>query len=149
MLKTLSVLHTPELLHALASMGHGDEIALVDCHFPAASVARRLVRLDGATLPSALKACLQLVPLDTFVDDPAVRMLQVDAPDEIPEVQQICQKEIDASEGRHVELGGISREAFYERARAAYAVIATGELRTYGCILIKKGVVEPSASSSL
>ncbi len=60
MLKTLNVLHTPDLLHALASMGHGDEIALVDCHFPSVSVARRLVRLDGASLPETrlLHACV-------------------------------------------------------------------------------------------
>jgi len=141
MLKTLSVLHTPELLHALASMGHGDELALVDCHFPAASVAQRLVRLDGSDLPAALEACLHLIPLDTFVADPAARMLQVHAPSEVPEVQQLCQKEIDAAEGKHIELAGISREVFYERARNAYAVVATGEQRTYGCILIKKGVV--------
>jgi L-fucose mutarotase len=144
MLKTLSVLHTPELLHALASMGHGDELALVDCHFPAVSVAQRLVRLDGADIPAALAACLHLMPLDTFVDDPAARMLQVHAPHEIPEVQQLCQKVIDSAEGKHLELAGITREAFYERARRAYAVVATGEQRTYGCILIKKGVVQPS-----
>ncbi|HEY1801306.1 MAG TPA: RbsD/FucU domain-containing protein [Terriglobales bacterium] len=144
MLKTLSVLHTPELLHALASMGHGDELALVDCNFPAASVAQRVVHLDGADLPAALAACLRLFPLDTFVKEPAIRMLQVHAPDEIPEVQQVCQKIIDESEGKHLELAGISREAFYERARKAYAVVATGEPRTYGCILIKKGVVYPS-----
>jgi len=141
MLKTLSVLHTPELLHALASMGHGDEIAIVDCHFPAVSVAQRLVRLDGADVPSVLAACLQLIPLDSFVDEPALRMLQVHAPDEIPEVQMLCQEAIDAAEGKHVKLGGISREAFYERARRAFAVVATGEQRPYGCILIIKGVV--------
>jgi L-fucose mutarotase len=141
MLKTLTVLHTPELLHALASMGHGDEIAIVDCHFPAASMAQRLVRLDGADLPAALAACLHLIPLDTFVEEPAVRMLPVHAPDEIPEVQMLCQEAIDAAEGKHVKLGGISREAFYERARRAFAVVATGEQRPYGCILIKKGVV--------
>ena len=143
MLKTLSMLHTPDLLHALASMGHGDEIALVDCHFPAVSVARRLVRLDGANLPDVLAACLQLMPLDTFVDHPALRMMQVHAPEEIPEVLQLCQKEIDVAESRHVEMAGISREGFYERARAAYAVIATGEQRPYGCVLLKKGVVLP------
>ena len=130
MLKTLSVLHTPELLHALASMGHGDELALVDSNFPAASMARRLVRLDGADLPSVLEACLRLFPLDTFVKDPAIRMMQVHAPDEIPEVQQVCQKIIDQAEGKHQVLAGISREAFYERARNAYAVVITGEART-------------------
>ena len=144
MLKTLNILHTPDLLHALASMGHGDEIALVDCHFPAVSVARRLVRLDGANLPEALAACLHLVPLDTFVPHPAARMMQVHAPDEIPEVLQLCQKEIDAAEKKPVKMVGISREDFYERARAAYAVVATGEQRPYGCVLIKKGVVLPA-----
>ncbi len=107
---------------------------LVDCHFPAVSVAQRLVRLDGADLPAALAACLRLVPLDTFVPDPAARMQQVHAPDEVPEVQQLCQKEIDAAEGRHIELAGIPRETFYDRARKAYAVVVTGEtayLRLY------------------
>jgi len=141
MLKTLNVLHTPELLHALASMGHGDEIALVDCHFPSVSVARRLVRLDGASLPDAVAACLHLMPLDTFVPHPALRMLQVHVPEEIPEVQQLCQEQIDLAEKKRVEMLGVSREEFYERARAAYAVVATGEQRTYGCILLKKGVV--------
>jgi L-fucose mutarotase len=143
MLKTLSVLHTPELLHALASMGHGDEIALVDCHFPAVSMAQRLIRLDGADLPATLAACLQLLPLDTFVPNPAARMMQVHAPDEIPEVQKMCQMELDSAEQKHVELIGITREAFYERARAAFAVILTGEKRTYGCVLLKKGVLFP------
>ena len=141
MLKTLTVLHTPDLLYALASMGHGDEIALVDCHFPSVSVARRLVRLDGASLPDVVAACLQLMPLDTFVPHPALRMLQVHAPEEVPDVQQFCQKQIDLAEKKHLEMVGISREEFYERARAAYAVVATGEQRPYGCILLKKGVV--------
>lgn len=141
MLKTLNVLHTPDLLHALASMGHGDEIALVDCHFPSVSVARRLVRLDGASLPDTVAACLRLLPLDTFVPHPALRMLQVHAPEEVPEVQQLCQKQIDLAENKQVEMLGISREEFYVRARAAYAVVATGEQRPYGCILLKKGVV--------
>jgi L-fucose mutarotase len=72
--------------------GPRDEVALVDCNFPAASTAQRLVRLDGAHLPAALEACIQLLPLDTFVDKPALRMMQVHAPDDIPEVQQECQR---------------------------------------------------------
>jgi L-fucose mutarotase len=146
MLKTLSVLHTPELLHVLASMGHGDDVALVDCNFPAASVARRLVRLDGADLPAALEAVLQLVPLDTFVDSPALRMLQVHAPDEVPEVQKECQEIINRAEGREVALAGIKREEFYEQARKAFAVIYTNELRPYGCLLLKKGVIFPEST---
>lgn len=145
MLKTLSVLHTPELLHTLASMGHGDEIALVDCNYPAVSMSQRLVRLDGANLGEALDACLQLMPLDNFVKERAFRMQQVHAPDEIPEVQQLCQRIIDQAEGKHVELKPIPREAFYERAAKAYAVLLTGEPRPYGCILLKKGVLFPDS----
>jgi L-fucose mutarotase len=146
MLKTLSVLHTPELLHTLASMGHGDEIAVVDCNFPAASTGQRVVHLAGADLPAALAACLHLIPLDTFVEEPAGRMLQEHAPEEIPEVQQMCQKEIDKAEGRHVKLAGIPRHDFYARAGKAYAVVLTGEPRPYGCIIIKKGVIVPKRS---
>lgn len=145
MLKTLKVLHTPDLLHTLASMGHGDEIALVDSNFPAVSMGRRVVRLDGATLADALEACLQLMPLDNFVDEPAFRMQQVHAPDEIPEVQQTCQQIIDRAEGKHVALKGIPRQAFYERAQQAFAILITGEQRPYGCILLKKGVVFPAS----
>lgn len=143
MLKTLSVLHTPELLHTLAAMGHGDEIAIVDANFPATTNAQRLIRFDGTDLPSVLEATLQLLPLDTFVDEPVARMMQVHAPDEVPEVQKICQVIIDKAEGRRIRVAGITREAFYERARKAFAIVATGELRLYGCILLKKGVIFP------
>jgi L-fucose mutarotase len=141
MLKNLSRLHSPELLHTLASMGHGDDIAIVDAHFPAVSMAQRLVRLDGVDAPAALEACLRLIPLDTFVENPALRMEVVHNPDELPEVQHEFQKVIDQEEGKHVPLAKLERHAFYERAKKAYAILATGELRPYGCILIKKGVV--------
>jgi L-fucose mutarotase len=97
--------------------------------------------LDGVSGPAALEACLRLIPLDTFVDEPALRMEVVQDPDQIPEVQQQFQKVIDQEEGKHWPLGKIERYAFYERAKNAYAIIATGELRPYGCILVKKGVV--------
>ena len=144
MLKTLTKLHTPELLHALASMGHGDELALVDCHYPAVTNARRLVRLDGADLPEALSACLQLMPLDSFVKQPALRMAVIGAPRKVPEVLQICQQVIDKWEGRHVPIAAIERHAFYERSRQAFAIVLTGEQRVYGNIIVKKGVVVQS-----
>src|SRR4029077_19339496 len=143
MLKNLSPLHTPELLHTLASMGHGDETVVVDALFPAVSMAKKLIRLDGVSAPAALEACLQLILLDTFVDDPALRMEVVHDPNEIPEVQKEFQKVIDQGEGKHVPLVKIERHAFYERAKKAFAIIATGELRTYGFVIIKKGVILP------
>jgi len=106
-------------------------------------MAKRLIRLDGVSAPAALQACLQLIPLDTFVDDPALRMEVVHDPNEIPEVQNEFQEVIDQEEGKHVPLVKIERHAFYERAKEAFAIIATGEQRTYGCVIVKKGVILP------
>ena len=141
MLKNLTSLHTPELLHTLASMGHGDDIVVVDAHFPAVSMAQRLIRLDGVSAPAALDAILQLIPLDSFVDDPALRIEVVGKPDEIPAVQKEFQAVIDKREGKSSPMGKLERFAFYERAKKAFAIVATGELRTYGCVIIKKGVI--------
>ncbi|MEJ2478585.1 MAG: RbsD/FucU domain-containing protein [Acidihalobacter sp.] len=144
MLKNLSRLHTPELLYILAAMGHGDELVLVDANYPSESMARQLVRMDAADLPEVLDACLQLMPLDNFVDEPAMRMEPVDAPDEVPAVQQECQQIIDRHEGAaRFTLAGVERHAFYDRSREAFAIVATGEQRPYGCLILKKGVVFP------
>ena len=143
MLRNLNPLLSADLLQALRTMGHGDEIAMVDANFPAASVARRLIRLDGADLIEAGAAVLSVLPLDSFVEHTALRMELVDKPDEIPELQQEFQRLVEASAGRSLPMGGIERHAFYERARRAYAVVATGERSPYGCIILIKGVIKP------
>ena len=104
MLKNLSSLHTPELLHALASMGHCDEILIADANLPAVSMAQRLVRLDGIGSSAALEAVLRLIPLNSswIVLRSVWRWLA--SRHEIPEVQQEFQKIIDQAEGRHVAL---------------------------------------------
>ena len=141
MLKGLDPLLSPDLLHVLAQMGHGDEIALVDRNFPAASTARRLVRLDGCDPPAAVRAVLSVLPLDTFVDRPLAAMQVVDKPAEIPAVQQQVFAIARELEAREVEVERVERFAFYERARAAFAVVATSEARPYGCVLLTKGVI--------
>ena len=141
MLKGLSPLLTPDLLHVLASMGHGDELVLADSNFPAASHARRLVQMSGVDTPQVLDAVLSGLPLDDFVDQPALTMQVVGDVSAVPEVVQA----FDASLRRHgmVASASIERFAFYDRARAAFAIVATGECRVYGNILLKKGVVRP------
>jgi L-fucose mutarotase len=141
MLKGIDPLLNAELLHILRAMGHGDDLALVDRNFPAASVARRLVTLDGVDIPRAGRAILSVFPLDSFVDKPALRMQVVGKPDDVPEVQQQMQAEIDKAEGKSWPMGSLERFAFYERAKEAFAVVATGESRGYGCFLLKKGVI--------
>jgi L-fucose mutarotase len=148
MLKKLDPLLNADLLYALRAMGHGDELVICDTNFPADSVAREtmlgdLIRVDGVSAPRLARAILSVMPLDTFVDDAALRMEVVGKPDEIPPVQQEVQKEIDRAEGRSWPLGSIERMAFYERAKQAYCVVQSGETRFYGCFILKKGVIPP------
>lgn len=145
MLKGIDPLLTPELLAVLAAMGHGDELAIVDANFPAESCARRLVRVPGAGSPRLLAAILSLLPLDDFVDEPAVVMAVVGDPTAEPEVCREFRAVLAQAEGRAVPLGRLERHAFYERTRQAFAVVQTGERRFYGNILIKKGVLPPEA----
>ena len=46
------------------------------------------------------------------------------------------------AEGDAVRTGHIERFAFYERAKKAYAVIATGEGALYANLILKKGVIK-------
>jgi L-fucose mutarotase len=144
MLKMLDPLLSPDLLHALAAMGHGDELAIVDANFPAATMARRLVRLNGIDAPRALAAVLSLLPLDDFVEAPLAVMRDPNAAED-PPVLAAFKQAARAAEGREVTFEAVERFAFYDRAREAFAVLATGEQRLYGCILVKKGVIRPPA----
>ena len=140
MLKGLHPLISPSLLTVLAEMGHGDELAIIDANFPAATMARRLVHMPGLPAPQVLEAVLTLLPLDDFVSSPAAIM----APSQgRPPVAADFQQALDAAQGSAVAIEDIERFAFYERARAAFAVVATGETRLYGCILVRKGVIRP------
>jgi L-fucose mutarotase len=148
MLKSIDPLLNADVLCALRAMGHGDALVLCDTNFPADSVARqtvlgRLLRIDGVDAPRAARAILSVLPLDTFVDHAALRMEVVDKPDEVPPVQAEVQREIDRAEGKASPMGSIERFAFYERAKQAYCVIATGERRFYGCFVFQKGVIPP------
>jgi L-fucose mutarotase len=151
MLKLIDPSLNADVLHALKSMGHGDELVLCDTNFPADSVARhtvlgRLLHIDNVSAARAAKALLSLMPLDNFVDQPALRMEIAGAPNEIPPVQVEVQSEIDRAEERSCPMGSIERMAFYERARKAYCVIRSGERRFYGCFIFKKGVVSPDVA---
>ena len=143
MLKGLDLLLSADLLHVLAAMGHGDELAVVDANFPAAALARRLVHLDGIEAPRALAAVLSLMPLDDFVPAP-LAIMQDPAAREDPPVIAGFRETARAAEGREVAFEALERFAFYERARGAFAILATGEQRLYGCLLARKGVIRPA-----
>jgi L-fucose mutarotase len=150
LLKNIDPLLNADVLQALRAMGHGDSLVVCDTNFPADSVARRtavgrLLRIDAVGTARAARAILSVMPLDSFIDDAAARMEIVGRPAEIPPVQQEVQQEIDRAEGKAWPMVSIERMAFYERAKRAYCVIATGERRFYGCFIFTKGVIPPDA----
>ncbi len=141
MLKGISPLLSPELLKVLAEMGHGDELVIGDANFPAQSMGQRCIREDGHGGVALLDAILALFPLDTFVEAP-VTLMQV-VPGTMSGDPPIW-KEFAAVVEKHqpgTALGQVERFAFYDRARKAYACVATGERSLYACIILKKGVL--------
>ena len=142
MLKNIPSIIPPDLLKILMEMGHGNEIVIGDGNFPAAAYAQRLVRCDGHGGPEVLDAILKLMPLDTYVDAPLTLMqvVEKDAPE--PEIWSEYRQIAKKYEPDNCKFEQMERYAFYERAKEAYAVIATGESAIYANIILKKGVVK-------
>ena len=147
MLKGIDPLLGPELLAMLRAMGHGDEIVIADANFPAAAKAARLVRLEGASAPRALQAIVSVLPLDDFVPHAAFRMEVSDDPQSVPPV---CAEmaAVLAAAGYERGIEAIERMAFYARAREAFAIVATGEPRFWGNLILKKGAIPPPAGGA-
>jgi L-fucose mutarotase len=144
MLKGLDPLLTADLLWVLRAMGHGDEIVLCDTNYPAQNAAgsRKLIVLPGVDACRIAQAILSVMPLDTFVDAPAMYMA---APERQPvhaEMQEVVSKLTEFP----VTLAPVERFAFYERAKQAFSLIATGETRLYANFIFKKGVIPPSGN---
>ncbi len=139
MLKNISPILSPELLKILMEMGHGDTIVIGDGNFPAASNAKRLVRLDGHGVPEILAAILDLMPLDTYVENPVSLMDNGDEANR-PPIWAEYKKIVEEKEGDK-GFGLVERFQFYEDARNAYCVVATGETAIYANIILQKGVV--------
>jgi L-fucose mutarotase len=140
MLIGLHPLLTPDLLHALAAMGHGDTIALVDANYPATR-GRRLIPLAGAGVAEALEAVLTLLPLDSFVDNPAMVMEVVGESGTVPPAEVDINAVLRAHGAKPARA--MERFAFYDTANAAYAIVHTGERRFYGNVILTKGVIPP------
>jgi L-fucose mutarotase len=150
MLKGIDPVLNADLLWVLKSMGHGDDLIIADLNFPSDSVARetvygKLIRAENVSAARVARAVLSIMPLDSFVEKPALRMEIVGKPNEIPPVQAEVQAEIDRAEGKSWPMGSIERFAFYDLSKKAYAVVQSGERRFYGCFVFKKGVVPPEA----
>jgi L-fucose mutarotase len=146
MLKSIDPVLSADLLWVLAAMGHGDDLALVDANHPAERIARatatgRLIRLPGLTMGRVARAILSVLPIDDFEPDPIRRMQVVGDPAAWPEVQTQVQAEAAVVLGASTTLQGIERFAFYEAAKAGFAVVQVGDPRPYGCFLFRKGII--------
>jgi L-fucose mutarotase len=140
MLKGIPSILSPELLKILMEMGHGDELVIADGNFPAAAIAQRLVRSDGNMVPELLEAIMKFFPLDKYVPKPVALMALVPGETYRPEIWEtyraICKKQ-----EYFTDFESVERFEFYERAKKAYAVIATSETALYANIILKKGVM--------
>ena len=132
MLRGIDPILGPDLLFVLRAMGHGDEIAVVDANYPATDGAKRLIRAEGT----------DAVRIDTFVETAAFRMEVVDDPQSMPPVCRAFDQLVARQAGGH-RVGTLERSEFYARARGCFAIVATGERRLYGNLILKKGVILP------
>jgi L-fucose mutarotase len=142
MLKGIDPLLGPELLAHLRAMGHGDEVVVADANFPSASIARRLIRADGISAVQMLRAILSVLPLDEFVPSAVSVMQIVGSADAFAPITEEFRDIVSTQSGpQFSSFVGLERFAFYDRARQAYAVVATGERRIYGNVILRKGIV--------
>lgn len=144
MLKGISPIVSPALLKALCEMGHGDELVIADGNFPCESIGKNavVVRADGHGTAEILDAVLNLFPLDRYTDKP-VAYMEVVKGDSVtaPVIWKTYEEIFNKYEPDNHGIDITERFAFYERAKNAYLIIATGETSVYANILLKKGVV--------
>lgn len=147
MLKGVDQRLSAEIVHVLMLMGHGDDLVICDVNHPAATIAAettygRLIDMAGCDIPTAARAILTLMPLDTFVPAPVARMQVVGNPDGQVPIFARMQGVVDQAEGRAVTIEALERFDFYAAAKRAFAIIRTADSGPYGCFIMKKGVVD-------
>ncbi|OUP03555.1 fucose isomerase [Anaerofilum sp. An201] len=144
MLKGVPAILSPQLLKVLCEMGHGDEIVIADGNFPAESMGKDavVIRADGHGVPEILDAVLKMIPLDQYVETPAALMEVVPGDDCVPVIWEQYRALLEENGEDPARIEMMERFAFYERAKKAYAIVATGESAIYANILLKKGVVK-------
>ena len=141
MLKNVPKLISPQLLKILCEMGHGDEIVIGDANFPSENYGQRVIRADGIGGEALLDAILTMLPLDTYAESNL--MLMALTPSDEGKVNPVIwekYKTIAKKDGNE-RIAMLERFDFYERAKKAYAVIASGEEAIYANVIIKKGVI--------
>jgi L-fucose mutarotase len=152
MLKGIDPVLTPDLLKLLCEMGHGDEIVLADSNFTANSLAqgRPVIRLPGVDLRRACLAVLSVFPLDSYVERPVGFMKVSDSAEGFltPMQRSVLEAIVGTGAVTAAQIEPIERFAFYDRTRRAQVIVQTGELQPWGNVVLKKGVIVPSAAAT-
>ena len=150
MLIKIDPILSPELLFTLRTMGHGDKLVLADANFPANSMNKNVIRLDGVNIKDAAKAILSVFPLDSFIvsqgGTAANRMEVDDNPNELTETHKEFIKAVKDDSGESWKVGSIERQSFYNEAKKSYAIVITTDARPFGCFILTKGVIKPDGS---
>jgi L-fucose mutarotase len=150
MLIKIDPILSPELLFTLRTMGHGDKLVLADANFPANSMNKNVIRLDGVNIKDAAKAILSVFPLDSFIvsqgGTAANRMEVDDNPNELTETHKEFIQAVKDVSGESWKVGSIERQSFYTEAKKSYAIVTTTDARPFGCFILTKGVIKPDGS---
>ena len=150
MLININPILSPELLFILRSMGHGDKLILADANFPADTMNKRVIRLDGVNIPDAAKAILSVFPLDSFLvsqGQAAASRMEVDEkPEELLDSHKEFINIVKEVSGLNWKVGSIERQSFYEEAKKSYAIVTTTDARPFSCFVMTKGVIKPDGS---
>jgi L-fucose mutarotase len=150
MLIKIDPILSPELLFTLRTMGHGDKLVLADANFPANSMNKNVIRLDGVNIKDAAKAILSVFPLDSFIvsqGGTAANRMEVDEnPNELTETHKEFIKVVKDISGESWKVGSIERQSFYTEAKKSYAIVTTTDARPFGCFILTKGVIKPDGS---
>jgi L-fucose mutarotase len=144
MLKGIDPLLSPELLKLLAEMGHDDALVLADANFTAMSLGagKPVLRLPGVGMVRSMQAVASVLPLATDVAHPVAYMQVGDSPPGYRSALQRDTLAVLAAQGlQDAQAEAVERYAFYERVKAAYAIVVTGELQPWGNFLLRKGVI--------
>ena len=150
MLIKIDPILSPELLFTLRTMGHGDKLVLADANFPANTMNKNVIRLDGVNIRDAAKAILSVFPLDSFIvsqgGTAANRMEVDDNPNELTETHKEFIQAVKDVSGENWKVGSIERQSFYEESKKSYAIVTTTDARPFGCFILTKGVIKPDGS---
>ena len=123
-------------------MGHGDEIVIADGNFPSSSLNSNVIRASGLGGVAMLDAILSVFPLDTYATENAMLMQVVEGDNVATPIWDEYVSIFLKHEATNVKLTKLERFDFYERAKKAYAVVATTEGALYANIILKKGVIK-------